>query len=57
MVLTQLWDVVSDQDAVNFVSKIPEPQQADSLLLKHALEKFSTDNTSVMIVRFNQVSK
>ncbi|WFD18564.1 protein-serine/threonine phosphatase [Malassezia caprae] len=52
-----LWDVVSDQDAVDFVSKIAEPQQAASSLLKHALEKFSTDNTSIMIVRFNQTPK
>lgn len=47
-----LWDVVSDQDAVNFVSKYSDAQEAAENLLQHALKNFSTDNTSVMIVRF-----
>ena len=29
-----------------------DPQQAAAKLLQHALSNFSTDNTSVMVVRF-----
>lgn len=47
-----LWDVVNDQDAVNFASKYNDAQEGAQLLLQHALENFSTDNTSVILVKF-----
>ncbi|KDN46803.1 PP2C-domain-containing protein [Tilletiaria anomala UBC 951] len=47
-----LWDVVDDQDAVELVKDVQDAQEAADLLLKHALQNFSTDNTSVMVVRF-----
>ena len=49
----QLWDVTEDQDAVDLVANIEDPQEASDALLKHALSNFSTDNTSVMVVRFS----
>lgn len=49
----QLWDVCSDQEAVDLVRNIPEPSAASKLLVDHALSRFSTDNLSCMIVRFN----
>ncbi|KAL9935300.1 hypothetical protein V8E36_005648 [Tilletia maclaganii] len=47
-----LWDVAEDQDAVNLIADVEDPQKASEILLKHALDNFSTDNTSVMVVRF-----
>ena len=49
-----LWDVVSDQDAVDLVSQYTDSQEAAQNLLQHALENFSTDNTSVMIVKLSK---
>lgn len=48
-----LWDVTSDQEAVDLISQVDDPQGAAKILLQHALSNFSTDNTSVMVVRFN----
>ncbi|CAJ0634620.1 11861_t:CDS:2 [Entrophospora sp. SA101] len=44
-----LWDVCNDQDAVNLVKDILDPQVASAKLIEHALQNFSTDNLSVMI--------
>ncbi|KAG0043867.1 Protein phosphatase 2C 1 [Gryganskiella cystojenkinii] len=46
-----LWDVCSDQEAVELVQEVTDPTKASQLLLDHALQKFSTDNISVMVVR------
>jgi len=48
-----LWDVCSDQEAVDLVRNVHDPQQASKALVDHALARFSTDNLSVMIVRFD----
>ncbi|KAJ9136736.1 Protein phosphatase 2C isoform beta [Pleurostoma richardsiae] len=47
-----LWDVCSDQEAVDLVRNIEDPVSAAKLLVDHALARFSTDNLSCMIVRF-----
>lgn len=47
-----VWDVCSDQEAVDLVYDIQDPQEASEKLLAYALEKFSTDNLSVMVIRF-----
>lgn len=49
----QLWDVCSDQEAVDLVRHIQDPQIASKMLVDHALARFSTDNLSCMIVRFD----
>ncbi|POS88192.1 hypothetical protein EPUL_000953 [Erysiphe pulchra] len=49
-----LWDVCSDQEAVNLVREIDDPTSAAKRLVDHALSRFSTDNLSCMIVRFNK---
>lgn len=49
----QLWDVCSDQEAVDLVRHIQDPQGASKTLVDHALARFSTDNLSCMIVRFD----
>ncbi|CAG9942085.1 unnamed protein product [Clonostachys rosea f. rosea IK726] len=49
-----LWDVCSDQEAVDLVRNIDDPVTASQLLVDHALSRFSTDNLSCMIVRLNK---
>ncbi|POR37618.1 Protein phosphatase 2C [Tolypocladium paradoxum] len=49
-----LWDVCSDQDAVDLVRNNQDPIAASKLLVDHALSRFSTDNLSCMIVRFDK---
>lgn len=48
-----LWDVCSDQEAVDLVRGVKDPQAASKALVDHALSRFSTDNLSCMIVRFD----
>lgn len=43
----------SDQEAVELIRNVHNPQEASKLLVDHALSKFSTDNLSVMVVRFD----
>ncbi|PHH74436.1 hypothetical protein CDD80_3087 [Ophiocordyceps camponoti-rufipedis] len=49
-----LWDVCSDQEAVDLVRNVQDPTTASKLLVDHALSRFSTDNLSCMIVRFDK---
>ncbi|KHO01181.1 Protein phosphatase 2C [Metarhizium album ARSEF 1941] len=49
-----LWDVCSDQDAVDLVRDVQDPIAASKQLVDHALSRFSTDNLSCMIVRFDK---
>ncbi|KAF2867635.1 phosphatase 2C-like domain-containing protein [Massariosphaeria phaeospora] len=48
-----LWDVCSDQEAVDMVRQVQDPQAASKVLVEHALARFSTDNLSCMVVRFD----
>lgn len=47
-----LWDVTEDQDAVDLIRSTVDPQKASKLLLDFAMQNYSTDNLSVMVVRF-----
>jgi protein phosphatase PTC1 len=49
-----LWDVCTDQEAVDIVRSTQDPQLASKQLVDHALARFSTDNLSCMIVRFDK---
>jgi protein phosphatase PTC1 len=49
----QLWDVCSDQEAVDLIRGIHDPQVASKALVDHALARFSTDNLSCMVIRFD----
>ncbi|OLN82732.1 Protein phosphatase 2C-like protein 1 [Colletotrichum chlorophyti] len=51
-----LWDVCSDQEAVDLVRNIDDPVEASKLLVDHALNRFSTDNLSCMIVKFDKAA-
>ena len=48
-----VWDVCTDQNAVDLIRDIHDPQEASEKLLSHAMEKFSTDNLSVLVIRFD----
>lgn len=43
----------SDQEAVDLVRQIQDPQEASKKLVDYALARFSTDNLSCMVVRFD----
>ncbi|KAI9736131.1 MAG: Protein phosphatase 2C 1 [Cirrosporium novae-zelandiae] len=48
-----LWDVCTDQEAVDLIRNQTDPQAASKVLVDHAMSRFSTDNVTVMIVRFD----
>lgn len=50
----QIWDVCSDQEAVDLIRDIKDPVSASKLLVDHALQRFSTDNLSCMVVRLEK---
>ncbi|KAI9790816.1 MAG: Protein phosphatase 2C 1 [Peltula sp. TS41687] len=46
-----LWDVCTDQEAVDLIRDMRDPQAASKALVDHALARFSTDNLSCMVIR------
>lgn len=48
---TQLWDVMSGQEACDLVRDIADPDEAASALLTTAIGKGTTDNITVIVVR------
>jgi protein phosphatase PTC1 len=48
----KLWDVVSDQSAVDLVRDTPDAQDASQKLLQYAISHHTTDNVTVLVVRF-----
>ncbi|KAL7267730.1 mgpp2cl-1, protein phosphatase 2C-like protein 1 [Rhizina undulata] len=52
-----LWDVCSDQEAVDLVRNVLDPQLASKMLVEYALSRFSSDNLSCMIVRLDPSRK
>ncbi|KAI5455003.1 mgpp2cl-1, protein phosphatase 2C-like protein 1 [Naganishia albida] len=49
-----LWDVTEDQEAVDLIRNKTDPQEASKILMDHAIQNYSTDNLSVMVIRFGQ---
>ncbi|KAF8483179.1 phosphatase 2C-like domain-containing protein [Gautieria morchelliformis] len=47
-----LWDVAEDQKVVDLVRHIQDPQEASSVLLKFAMDNHTSDNVTVLVVRF-----
>ncbi|KAH8828437.1 phosphatase 2C-like domain-containing protein [Flagelloscypha sp. PMI_526] len=47
-----LWDICSDQKAVDHVKDILDPQKQAEALVQLALEEHSQDNISVLVIRF-----
>ncbi|KAF8658326.1 hypothetical protein AX16_002094 [Volvariella volvacea WC 439] len=52
-----LWDVASDQNAVELVRDIQDAQHASQKLLKYALSQHTTDNVTIIVVRFKHPPK
>ncbi|KAF7321413.1 PPM-type phosphatase domain-containing protein [Mycena kentingensis (nom. inval.)] len=51
-----LWDVMSDQAAVDLIHDIPDAQAASQVLLKGALDAHTSDNVTVLVIRFRSPS-
>ncbi|WOL13850.1 hypothetical protein Cni_G22630 [Canna indica] len=47
-----LWDVVTNEEAVNMVKPIEDPEQAAEKLLQEAYQRGSADNITCVVVRF-----
>ncbi|KIK67432.1 hypothetical protein GYMLUDRAFT_37555 [Collybiopsis luxurians FD-317 M1] len=47
-----LWDVIGDQAAVNQIKAFDDAQAASQHLLRYALNNHTTDNVTVVVVRF-----
>lgn len=47
----------SDQEAVDLVRNVQDPQLGSKMLVDHALARFSTDNLSCMMVRFDTTAQ
>ena len=47
-----LWDVVQDQEAIELVAGKNSAKDMSDILVREALKRGSTDNISVMAVRF-----
>ncbi|KAJ3790730.1 phosphatase 2C-like domain-containing protein [Lentinula aff. detonsa] len=47
-----LWDVIGDQAAVNQIKTMNDAQSASHHLLRYALNNHTTDNVTVVVVRF-----
>lgn len=54
---SQLWDVISDQQSVELIREIQDAQEASTKLLKHALSHHTTDNVTIIVIRFKQSSR
>lgn len=52
-----LWDVCEDQEAIDLVRSVNDPKQASKILVRHAINKSSTDNITVMVVRLKKPPK
>jgi len=52
-----LWDVTGDQQAVELIRDEPDAQEASKALLSHALAKSTTDNVTVVVVKFKKESE
>ncbi|KIK67431.1 hypothetical protein GYMLUDRAFT_37554 [Collybiopsis luxurians FD-317 M1] len=49
-----LWDVITDQEAVDLVRHVEDAEKASRLLVDYALQKISRDNVTVMVIRFTK---
>jgi len=49
-----LWDVISDQHSIELIRDTQDAQEASAKLLKHALSHHTTDNVTVLVIRFKR---
>lgn len=48
-----IWDVCPDQEAVNLIKEIKDPQECADCLVDYALDNRSTDNLTAIVVKIN----
>lgn len=48
-----LWDVVTDKECIDYIIDQDDPAEAAHILVDFALEQGSTDNISVIVVKFD----
>ena len=48
-----VWDVCTDQVATDLVAPLVDPHECAQTLLDYSLDNFSTDNLSIIVVKFN----
>jgi protein phosphatase PTC1 len=48
-----LWDVVTDKECIDYIVDQHDPAEAAHILVDFALEQGSTDNISVIVVKFD----
>ncbi|KAK9450647.1 phosphatase 2C-like domain-containing protein [Limtongia smithiae] len=48
-----VWDVCTDQEIVNLVRRVKDPQEASKMIISHALARGSMDNLTALVVRFD----
>ncbi|EEB08055.1 protein phosphatase 2C Ptc1 [Schizosaccharomyces japonicus yFS275] len=51
-----LWDVISDQEAVDFVRRFTSPREAAARLVQYALKRLSTDNITCIVVHLDRTT-
>ncbi|OLL26003.1 Protein phosphatase 2C 1 [Neolecta irregularis DAH-3] len=49
-----LWDVCTDQQAIDLIRDIKDPVVASEKLVAYALEQFTTDNLTCMVIHLNK---
>ncbi|ODQ81252.1 hypothetical protein BABINDRAFT_160629 [Babjeviella inositovora NRRL Y-12698] len=49
-----LWDVCTDQQAVELINNVEDPDAAARKLVNHAMNKLTTDNITVMVIRLDK---
>lgn len=52
-----LWDVATDQKAVDLIRDEMDCESAAGVLMDYAIEEGTRDNVTVLIVRFNEIMK
>lgn len=55
----QLWDIISDQDAVDLARTVDDAEKASRMLVEYALKNdnmISRDNVTVMVIRFTNTT-
>ncbi len=50
-----VWDVMTDQEVIETVRAIEDPQTASEVLVDRAIEKGSEDNISAIVIRIKNV--
>lgn len=52
LIRMQLWDIAEDNEAVDHVRYMKNPQEASEELVGYAKQRYSNDNVTVVVVRF-----